>query len=257
MRTSRRTILGAILPIAVVLGYAVWSSASASPYFPPLEDIALRFQELWLFAHVGSDLLPSLVNLVAGFLIAVVAGLVVGLVLGRTAWVREVCLPLINFGRSIPPLMLIPPLVLVLGIGDSAKIAIIAFGAFFPVCLATIDGMRQTDSVLLDMTRSIGLGKVATLRQVYLPSAAPSIFGGVQVALQVSLVLMVASEMLAAYRGLGYITMQAQLSFDSPTMWAGIVLLALLGFAMHILFTFVRRRVLAWHIGMRALSSAR
>jgi ABC-type nitrate/sulfonate/bicarbonate transport system permease component len=206
---------------------------------------------------MGSDILPSLINLITGFLIAVVVGLLVGLILGRITWVRELCLPLINFGRSIPPIMLIPPLVLVLGIGDEGKIAIIAFGAVFPVCLATIDGMRQTDPVLLDMSRSIGLGKVTTLRQVYLPSAAPSIFGGIQVALQISLVLMVASEMLAAFRGLGYITMQAQLSFDSRTMWAGIVLLALLGFGLNLIFTFVRRRVLAWHIGMRELSSAR
>ncbi len=87
--------------------------------------------------------------------------------------------PLVTFGRSIPPITLIPPLVLVLGIGDASKIAIVAFGCVFPVCLATIDGMRQTDDGLLDASRSMGLSRAMTLRKVYLPSAMPSIFGGV------------------------------------------------------------------------------
>lgn len=257
MKPFARLVVGALVPLAIIIGYGAWTSASPSPFYPPLGDILQRFADLWIFEAVASDVLPSLRNMAAGFVLGVGAGLAAGVALGRVRLLGDLLLPLVSFGRSIPPITLIPPLVLVLGIGDGSKIAIVAFGCVFPVCLATIDGMRQTDSGLLDSSRSIGLNRVQTLRYVYMPSAMPSIFGGVQVAVQLALVLMVASEMVAAYRGLGFITMQAQLSFDARTVWAGIVLLALIGFAVHLLFSLVRSRVLAWHVGMRALSSSK
>jgi sulfonate transport system permease protein len=257
MRSPTRIILGAMAPLLIVVAYASWTSGTPSPFYPPVRDIAERFLDLWVFERVGTDVIPSLRNLAIGLALAVVAGVASGLLLGWFAWMRLLFLPLVTFGRSIPPITLIPPLVLVLGIEDGSKIAIIAFGCAFPICLATIDGMRQTDPALVDVSRSMGLRDLAILRRVYIPSAMPSIFGGLQVALQLALVLMVASEMVAAYRGLGYVTMQAQLSFDARTVWAGIVLLALIGFALHLLFLAVRRRALGWHIGLRALSSSK
>lgn len=257
MRLSTRFVLGAIPPVVIVIAYAIWTNGNPSPFYPPVRDIVQRFLDLWVFELVRTDVLPSLRNLLTGFLIAVVAGVIAGLLLGWFGWMRLLFLPLVTFGRSIPPITLIPPLVLVMGIGDSSKIAIIAFGCAFPICLATIDGMRQTDPALVDVSRSIGLSRFDLLRRVYVPSAMPSIFGGLQVALQLALVLMVASEMVAAYRGLGFVTMQAQLSFDAQTVWAGIVLLALIGFALHLLFLAVRRWALGWHIGLRALSSSK
>jgi len=250
MRRVARFLIGALPPIALVIGYAWWVERSPSAYFPPLNQILTRFQELWLSDRLMTDVVPSLRNLALGFALAVLGGLILGVVLGLSRWAREMFVPLLNLGRSIPPIMLIPPLVLVLGVGDSSKVAIIAFGAAFPVCLAAIDGIRQVDPALLDMARSIGLGRVGTVRQVFLPSASPTIYGGVQVALQVAYVLMIASEMLAAFRGLGYITMQAQLTFDARTMWAGILLLAILGFLTSLIFTLVRNRALSWHAGM-------
>lgn len=257
MRLMRNIALGLLAPAAVIIAYAAWTAAAPSPFFPPITRIAEKFGDLWLFERFGSDVVPSLVNFVSGYAIALCAGLIAGVIIGRVEWIREMFQPLLNLARSIPPLMLIPPLVLVLGIGDVSKIVIIAFGASFPVCLATIDGLRHADPARVDMARAIGLGRMQTLSQVYLPGAGPSIFGGAQVALQVALILMVSTEMVAAFRGLGFITMQAQLSFDALTMWAGIVLLAIIGFGCNLLFSLARRRVLRWHVGMNALSAAR
>jgi sulfonate transport system permease protein len=256
MRGGRRIALGAALPVVAVAGYGVASAAGSNPFYPTLGKIGERFAALWLFDRIPTDVLPSLQNLLAGFLVAVAVGVVVGLLLGRVRILGQALMPLLTFGRSIPPLMLIPPLVLVLGIGDASKIAIIALGAVFPVLVATIDGMRQAEPVLLDVARAIGLGRTATVLRVWLPAAAPSMFGGIQTGLQIALVLMVSSEMIAAYRGLGYVTMQAQLTFDAPTVWAGIALLALLGFALNALLSLVHHRVLAWHEGMRAGSTS-
>ncbi|QLQ09948.1 MAG: ABC transporter permease subunit [Nocardioidaceae bacterium] len=255
MSRTLRIVLGAAPPVVVLVGYALWAQGASNAYFPPLGDIVQRFRELWLSEGFLTHVVPSLKNLVLGFAIAVASGLLVGVALGLSRTTREMFVPLLNFGRSLPPIMLIPPLVLVLGVGDASKIAIIAFGAAFPVCLASIDGVRRTDPAQLDMARSIGLSPLETVRHIHLPSASPTIFGGVQVSLQVAFVLMIASEMLAAFRGLGYITMQAQLMFDARTMWAGTILLAILGFLTNALFAMVRRSALSWHSGMtRALS---
>lgn len=257
MKTSQRLWLGAILPIALIAIYWLQTYSGEDPYFPPISEIVERFVQIWIIdGRLMTDALPSLWNLLLGFVLAVVIGLLVGLVLGRLALLRRIFLPLMNFGRSIPPIMLIPPLVLVMGIGDESKVAIIAFAGLFPVALATIDGLRRTEPSHLDVARAVQLSRWKTLTDIYLPGASPAIFGGIQVSLQICLVLMISSEMLAAVRGLGYITMRAQLSFDTRTMWAGIVLLSILGFALNAAFDRVRHRSLAWHYGMRELSKA-
>ncbi len=257
MNTLRRIAIGAALPIVVVVVYAVWAAANPSPYFPAPTAIAQRFRELWLFDRFMSDLVPSLVNLMTGWTVAVVVGILVGVLLGRVAPLRLMFAPLLDFGRSIPAIMLIPPLVLVLGIGDASKIAIIALGAFFPVALSTMDGLRQTDPALIDVTRALRLSRLKEIRVAWLPSAAPSIAGGMQTGLQFAFILMVASEMLAAIHGLGYLTMQSQLTFDSVGVWAGIVMLAILGFVINAIFVLVRDRLLAWNVAMRAAAHAR
>ncbi|YCN58137.1 ABC transporter permease [Rhodococcus erythropolis] len=257
MTVVRRIALGLTIPLIVVVAYGLTTTREPNPFYPPLNAIAERFTELWIFDGIETDVVPSLSNLLAGFAIAVVAGVLGGLLLGRVRILREIFMPLISFGRSVPPIMLIPPLVLVLGIGDSSKIAIIAIGAVFPVLIATIDGLRQTDPALLDVARSMQLSRTRTTLNIWIPSAAPSMFGGIQSALQIALVLMVSSEMVAAVRGVGFVTMQAQLTFDAPSVWAGIVLLAILGFLLNFIFTLVRNRLLRWHIGMRSTSKSR
>lgn len=257
MNPVRRVLLGLSLPAALILGYAIWTSNVTNPYFPPLLSIGQRFRELWLFDRFGSDMLPSLRNLVLGYLIAVVLSIAVGVALGRVKVLRLLLIPLLDFARSIPIIMLIPPFVLVLGIGDASKLAIIALGAFFPIVLATIDGLRRTDPALIDVTRALRLPWWKELCVAWLPSAAPSIAGGMQTGLQFAFILMVASEMLAAVRGLGYVTMQAQLTFDSVSVWAGIVLLAILGFCLNTVFVVIRDRVLKWHVESRATARSR
>ncbi|MFJ9590748.1 ABC transporter permease [Streptomyces acidicola] len=257
MRLATRIALGAAAPVVVIAGYGIVTSASPDPFFPPIPVILDRFAQLWLFARVGTDAVPSLVNFAAGFALAVAVGVPVGVLFGQIRWLGEMMLPLMDFARSVPPIMLIPPLVLVLGVGDTSKIAIIFLGAFFPIVVSTLDGLRRTDPALVDMARSIQLGPATTVLRLYVPSAAPAIFGGMQTGLQFALVLMVSSEMVAAVRGLGFVTMQAQATFNAPSVWAGILLLALLGFLINVLFTLVRNRVLAWHIGLRATLKSR
>ncbi|MGP3535827.1 ABC transporter permease [Microbacterium sp. RD1] len=256
MRTTRRVALGAILPLVLVGTYAISAYLSPSPFFPPISRIMEMFVSQWLSGWVLTDIVPSLSNFALGYLIAVVTGVLLGLVLGRLSAISDLMMPALHFARNVPPLMLIPPLVLLLGVGDASKAAIIALGSFFPIALATIDGVRQTDPHLRDAATAMKLTHRQRIVQLWFPAATPSMFGGLQTGLQFALVLMVASEMLAATRGVGYRAMQAQLTFNAAGVWSGIVLLAIIGFAMNAAFVQVRRRVLRWHIGMREQSRA-
>jgi ABC-type nitrate/sulfonate/bicarbonate transport system permease component len=239
------------LPVVVLLAWWVWSAGAAEPFFPPLHDILTRFREMWLFDQFVSDVLPSLRNMVVGFAIASVVGIAVGLVLARVRILREAFEPLMHFVRATPGVALVPIFILLLGFGPSMKISIIATAAVFPTIIATMDGVRSADPVLLDISRAYQLTRRQRITQVLLPSAGPQIFAGLQVSLQVAFVVMIASEMLGSTEGIGALTLLAQQSFAVTDMWSGIVLLGLLGYLVNLLFLLARARVLHWYDGAR------
>jgi ABC-type nitrate/sulfonate/bicarbonate transport system permease component len=256
---KRRLVLVAMelwLPAVVVAGWWIWSSHTTDPFFPPLPDILERFRQMWLFSLFGSDVLPSLRNLAIGFAIASVAGVALGMLVGRNVWLRALTEPLTHFMRSTPAVAIVPIFVLVLGFGASMKISIIAVAAVFPTLIATIDGVRSLDPALGDTVRVYRLSRRQRILQVLLPSAGPQIFAGLQVSLQTAFVVMIASEMLGSSQGIGALTLKAQQAFEVKDMWAGIVLLGVLGYLINLLFLLVRRRWLAWYDGARKVTNS-
>jgi ABC-type nitrate/sulfonate/bicarbonate transport system permease component len=256
MSASRRRMLSLGLeitvPIAVLVLWALWSSRADSFYFPPLTDILETFEETWLFERVGSDVLPSLGRLAAGYVIAVALGVLVGIPLGSSRAARRATSPIVEFLRAIPPPALLPFAILVIGVGNSMKVFIIAFVCIWPVLLNTIDGITGIDPTLKDTIRVYGVRGVDRLRRVVLPAASPQIFAGMRTSLSLALILMVISEMVASTNGIGFFVLQSQRSFAIPEMWSGILLLGLLGYILNVVFVLVERRVLAWHRGARA-----
>ncbi|GAB3445741.1 ABC transporter permease [Streptomonospora sediminis] len=250
VETLRRTGLRLLVPALLVLLWWTTSAGSPSPVYPPLSEVALSFRETWLFAQAGSDAVPSLVRLAAGLLIAAVAGVAAGAALGRNRLLARALNPALQFCRSVPGTALVPVSVVLLGIGDSAKIAVIAFVCVFPVLLNTADAVRGIDPQLDDTARSYRLTPTQRLAFVLLPAAGPQIFAGIRTALGIGFIMMVVTELYAATNGIGFVTLSARNSFDVPQMWAGTVLLGLLGVAVSALFLLLQRRVLRWHIGM-------
>jgi sulfonate transport system permease protein len=251
-RRLRTILLEVWLP---VIGIALWwvlSDDSTSPFFPPLRRIAEAFRDNWLFARIDTDLVPSLTRFVEGFLIATVVGVLLGLVLGLWPLARRALAPTIDFVRSIPAPALISVMILLIGFGDGMKVAAIALASTFPILLNTIDGVRGVEPQQLDMARVYKLGYRHRITRIVLPAASPQIFAGMRTSLSLALILMVISEMVASTNGIGFFVLQSQRSFAIPEMWAGILLLGLLGYALNLIFLLVERRVLAWHRGARA-----
>jgi len=240
------------VPILVLVVIGVWTAASESYYFPPLTEVFTTFRETWLFERVGSDVVPSLVRMGFGFAIAVVLGVSFGMLLGRSRRTRSATAPIVEFFRAIPPPALLPFAILVIGVGASMKVFIIAFVCVWPILLNTIDGAAGIDPTLEDTTRVYGIDKRDNLLRVVLPAAMPQIFAGIRTAVSLALILMVISEMVASTNGIGYFILQSQRTFAIPEMWSGILLLGILGYALNAGFMIIERRVLRWHRGARA-----
>lgn len=247
---------GIALEIALpVLLLAIWWAASAnsqSVYFPPLREIAATFADVWLFDRVMSDLVPSLLRFSAGFAIAILGGIALGLMLGLVPLLRRATDPIVDFLRALPKPAIIPPAILFLGVDASMKVFIIAFGAIWPVLLNTVDGVRGVDPDMQEMARVYGLRRFERVRRVVLPAATPQIFAGARLALAIALILMVVSEMVASTDGLGYFVLLSQQTFAIPEMWTGIILLGLVGYLFNGIFAWTERRALRWHRGWRA-----
>jgi len=244
-------LLEVLVPILVLVAWGVWSSGSDTYYFPPLTDILETFADTWLFERVGSDVVPSLVRLGLGYAIACLLGVGVGLALGSSRTLRRAADPIVQFLRAIPPPALLPFGILVMGVGTSMKVFIIAFVCLWPVLLNTIDGVAGVDPTLKDTARVYGIQGRDRIVRILLPAAGPQIFAGMRTSLSLALILMVISEMVASSNGIGYFVLQSQRSFAIPEMWSGILLLGMLGYVLNALFLVVERRVLRWHRGAR------
>lgn len=244
------------VPILLVLGWALATSLAAKNlYFPSPAKVADAFVSTWLTeATMTKHVLPSLARFGIGVALSIVIGIVAGTAIGAIGWLRSLLEPMLEFFRAIPPVALVPVLMLILGIDDSMKLAVIVSGSVWPVLLNTIEGVRAMDPVLTDTTRSYRIRGRLAYRYFILPAASPQIMAGVRLCLSIGLILMVISEMFAASSGLGYQILFFQRQYMIAEMWSGIVLLGIIGVVVAAIFQLVERRVLHWYHGSKEVS---
>jgi ABC-type nitrate/sulfonate/bicarbonate transport system permease component len=182
-----------------------------------------------------------------GFVIAAVGGVVLGLAMSRNAVARWFFDPIISVGFPMPKIAFLPVVMLWLGVFDVSKITMIVFDAIFPVVAATIIAIQGVERELIWSARNMGAGERELLWQVVLPAALPTIMTGLQVALPLSLIVAVVTEMLMGGYGLGGAMMTASRFANSVGVFAGIVEIAVVGYALVKIMALTRRRLLIWH----------
>ena len=246
---SGRVVVGATASALMIL--AAWlfteSKSETSYIWPTFGQVWTSFRETWLFSHVGSDVWPSLRRMFVGYGIAAVAGVAVGFVLGSSKVLDAMATPVVSFLRSIPAAALLPPAIILFGIGDLTKIVVIAFVCCWPIILNTRDGVLELDDTMLASARIYGITGVRRFGLIVLPAVAPRIFAGLRISLSIAILLLVTSEMVASVNGIGYFVFLAQQQFAVDDMWAGVILLGLLGVVLNYLLSLVERFVLRWH----------
>ncbi|NBE99139.1 ABC transporter permease [Nonomuraea sp. KC401] len=259
MTAARRLVWYWLLPVAVLAWELATRSAQAA-YFPPPSRVVTRLHEMWfsgppsrvfLTDEAVADLLPSLARLFAGWAMACAAGVLAGVALGRSRRLSALVEPLVHFGRSVPPSTLVPVFLVLFKIGTPMELASIVYGVIWPVLINSMDGARHVDRQYIETGVVYRLGPWQRLTRVILPAASPKIFAGLRLSVSLALIMMVISELVGSSEGIGHRMLEAQSQFDIPAMWAGIVLLGLLGIALNAAFLGVERLVLSWHRGAR------
>jgi ABC-type nitrate/sulfonate/bicarbonate transport system permease component len=248
-----RLALQVVVPAALLALWWWTSAGSTSVFYPPLSRIVQSLQDDWLFEQVGTDLVPSLTRFTLGYAGAVAVGVALGTLVGLAPRVRRASQPVIEFLRSIPPPLMLPFVLVVIGIGDDAKVVLIVLGAVWPVLLSTIDGVRGVDPLMLDMARGFGLDRRTRITRVVLPAASPKIVAGMRTALSIGLILMIISEMQASTNGLGFQVLNAQRTFDSAGTYAGVIVIGVVGLVVNMGFVVAEARIMRWHRGSRGL----
>ena len=239
----------------LLLFFAIWeflpragivSSAFLSPPSAVLAAIVQLIETGQLNKHIFASLKRSL----AGLSLAILAGVSLGLLMGVIRRFEAFVDPLLQLFRQVSALALFPVFLLFFGIGEASKIAIIFWAAFWPVLLNTISGVKQVEKLLIHSALSMGATRGFIFFKVILPAAAPSIFTGIRLAGAYSITALVAAEMIGSHAGLGFLTLNSQEIFQIPSMYAGIVLLALLGLALNYVLALLEKRLTRWRSGL-------
>ena len=222
---------------------AGWISALT---LPKPSDVLQTFRELYdsglLFKHLG----PSLSRLIIGAAIGTSVGISVGVLIGLFSYIRSGLVPVVAAIFPIPKIALLPLFVIWFGIGEGSKYALIAFGTFTPTVVATYGAVDNVDRTLIRMGQSFGLSWWSIVRKIVLPGAMPGILSGLRISLAIAIILLVAAEMLGAEFGIGAYILEAGSLYDLERLFAGVVILSVLGVLVSALIGLIERRLLAW-----------
>lgn len=213
---------------------------------PRVSAIAAAWIETLQNGQLLRQLLPSLWRIFAGFGLAILVAVPLGLMMGTVSLFYRLLEPLSEFIRPIPAAAYIPVAILFLGIGNGMKIFVVFLACLFPILLNTYGGVRGVDQVLIDTGRTFGVSRLKALRQIVFPAALPSILTGMRISLGISLIVAVVSEMIAGNSGIGYFILDMQRIFRVPEMFAGIFTLGLLGFLINFTFLKIEQHLLRW-----------
>src|SRR5262245_46798822 len=241
--------IATLILVAVVL--VVWEliarSGKWSPLlFPSLEKI---FAELVRFFYRADTLMEAWISLqraFAGFALAALAGVALGMLMGRSKWCAALLDPLFSGTYAVPKLALFPIFVFVFGIGSLSKVALVFLECLYPIAIMTWHGAREVNRTLLWAAQGMGASRAAILRRVVVPATAPFIFAGFRVAAPVAMIVVVITEMVSSADGLGYRVIYSLSSLKTDRMLAVVVVIAALGWALDRAVVLLRDRLIYW-----------
>ena len=239
---------GLILPALILLLWqiAVNQEIYSRGQLPAPLDVLAAGQELQNIGILVPNVLASMQRVAIGWGVGALAAIVLGLLVGFSRPMEGLLDPTLQALRAVPSLAWVPLFVLWLGIGEAPKLTLIAIGAFFPVYTNLVSGVRQIDRKLVEVGRAYGLGGWSLTSEILLPAALPSLFTGLRLGLAQAWLFLVAAELIAASRGLGFLLIDAQNTGRADIILLSIVLLALIGKGTDFLLARGERRFLRW-----------
>jgi NitT/TauT family transport system permease protein len=249
----RKLFKNSIVIIALIV---IWELAPRTglvnqTFFPPFSQVLSTWWRLLLSGELTDHAVASLSRSLGGFALAIAASIPLGLAIGWWRPVAEYLNPFLELMRNTAALAILPVFILLLGLGETSKIAIVFYACAFPLLLNTISGVKNVDPLLIKSARSMGLNSIALFRKVILPASVPTIFVGIRQAGASSILVLVAAEMVGAKSGLGYLIQYAQFSFLITEMYAGIITISVIGLIVNYALLAIERRLTSWKQSVR------
>jgi len=237
---------------SIVLLLAAWEILARSGAFthfqlPAFSEVVERIGSDAWSGDLWINTALTLYRALTAFAICAVFGVIIGMAMSRSAIANWFFDPIISVGFPMPKIAFLPVVILWLGVYDVSKITIIVIDAIFPVIAATVIAIQGVERELIWSARNMGANDRELLTQIVLPAASPQIMTGLQVALPLSLIVAVVAEMLMGGYGLGGAMMTASRFANSTGVFAGIVEIAVVGYALVKAMALIRRRLLVWH----------
>ncbi|MET4070786.1 NitT/TauT family transport system permease protein [Bradyrhizobium sp. S3.2.6] len=215
-------------------------------FLPPFSEVIAAGWQLAQTGELYDDVAASMLRALSGFLIAVVLVVPLGLVTGWYARLGDFLNQIIEIARNTAPLALLPVFILLLGIGELSKVTMVVYSCAWPLLLNTIAAVRQVDPLLIKSARTMGATPSQLFRKVILPASLPTIFVGIRLASASAMLVLVASEMVGAKSGLGYLIINSQYSFLIPQMYFGILGITVIGLVFNAIIEALERRLMRW-----------
>ena len=243
------TALGVLVAVFLAWELAVRAFAIKPIILPPPSAVfaELFSDPLWYLRHAWYTLVVTL----GGFALAVVLGVALAVAIVESRLLEKTIYALIVGRNSVPKVAVAPLFVIWLGTGAEPKIAIGFLIAVFAIVIDTVLGLKSVPVDILDLARAMRGGRVATLWRIRFPCALPSIFAGMKVAVSLALVGTIVGEFVSSQRGLGYVILSAQGTFDTARVFAAIIVLGIMGVALFWLIAAAERLAIPWHVSQR------
>jgi ABC-type nitrate/sulfonate/bicarbonate transport system permease component len=238
---------GAVLALLIALWWIATHAAWVSRVFVPTPEAALASLVSGLAGgELAEFTVQTLQRMLLGWLLASAFGIALGALIGMSAAARAWLQPVLEFVRPLPASAVMPLAIAIFGLGGGMVLFVVAFGAIWPVLLATVHGFASVEPRLREVAAALQLPRTSFVWKMGLPSALPDILAGMRLAMTVSLIVAVVGEMIASQPGLGQAILLAARSFRASDLFAGIALLGALGFASNALLALAERRLLKW-----------
>ncbi|WP_251060005.1 ABC transporter permease [Streptomyces sp. ISL-100] len=246
-------VKGATKCVAIAALLLLWESAPRlglvdRTFLPPFSEVARAWWGLAADGQLADNTRASLARSFSGFGLAVAVAVPLGLLIGWYRPVADLLGPLLEVSRNTAALALLPVFVLLLGIGETSKISIVVYACTWPILLNTISAVRNVDPTLLRLAKSMDLSAPRLFQKVILPASVPVMFTGIRLAGAVSILVLVAAEMIGAKAGLGYLINASQYNFAIPQMYAGIITISAIGVVFNQFLVAVERRLSSWRV---------
>lgn len=247
-----RVIYGGIGLIAflVLWWWVVAGGLVSDLYLSTPQDTLSAFVDGLADGTLAVEIWPSVQRALSGFAIALVAGIILGVLVGSVPVFQKLAEPVLLFFRNLSLLALLPVFVVFLGIGEQSKIAIVVWACFWPIFINAVGAVGGVERILVNAARTLGAGRLYIFTQVVLPAAIPAIFPGIRLAAANAFTALVAAELVGGAHGIGIYINNAALRYQTPQMYAGILALGLIGILVNGVMTAAEWRLTSWQRGL-------